>query len=449
MSSITYEQANKLDELEKKLVAKFKRAQKVSRELAEEKQMLFSPITTAIEKLQTNIENASSELVPLHKQEAQEEEEIEPDVDEDRNAFIPAIESTPFRHQVDTPERGTPDVEESHMFGSPVPRSLPTDVILGKNAQKFLPRAKDEKFGIWYDAAQKSYMIGNKRVTFDYDDLIVGDIKYVGTPGLWRLLTYAETPHDSMFTDNDYQNYRHILLYTDSMFRGNDRSSKKPKNSRGNKWNTLVKDIWMNKEGSGLLEFNDKNIEYKYVDNLKELLARLNYIYAQEQAGNNNFHNEKIGLLHFVLGRLESLIDTPKGVEYLIRYVSALPPKILKDEHIGSGLFNSLLKKIPFEMHAPGYNFLGPGTKLDERLERGDKGINKLDEAAKEHDIFYRDHSKTKERHVADKILEDKAWERFKSGDADMNEKFWSAATAVGMNVKRKLGMGITPKLKF
>lgn len=36
-----------------------------------------------------------------------------------------------------------------------------------------------------------------------------------------------------------------------------------------------------------------------------------------------------------------------------------------------------------------GYNFLGPGTKIDdERLERRYKGINKLDEVAKEHDTF-------------------------------------------------------------
>ena len=29
---------------------------------------------------------------------------------------------------------------------------------------------------------------------------------------------------------------------------------------------------------------------------------------------------------------------------------------------------NSLVNKLPFEMHLPGHNFAGPGTKLNKRL---------------------------------------------------------------------------------
>jgi hypothetical protein len=39
------------------------------------------------------------------------------------------------------------------------------------------------------------------------------------------------------------------------------------------------------------------------------------------------------------------------------------------------------------EMHIPGYNFLGPGTQVEARVKRGDRGINALDEAARIHDI--------------------------------------------------------------
>ena len=35
------------------------------------------------------------------------------------------------------------------------------------------------------------------------------------------------------------------------------------------------------------------------------------------------------------------------------------------------------------------YSFAGPGTKLKERLARGDRGINSLDELARSHDIAY------------------------------------------------------------
>ena len=42
--------------------------------------------------------------------------------------------------------------------------------------------------------------------------------------------------------------------------------------------------------------------------------------------------------------------------------------KFAKKE-VGSGSFlNSLANKLPFEMHLPGHNFTGPGTKLNKRL---------------------------------------------------------------------------------
>ena len=34
----------------------------------------------------------------------------------------------------------------------------------------------------------------------------------------------------------------------------------------------------------------------------------------------------------------------------------------------GSGLFNKAVSNLPFELHIPGHNFTGPGTKLDRRL---------------------------------------------------------------------------------
>lgn len=55
----------------------------------------------------------------------------------------------------------------------------------------------------------------------------------------------------------------------------------------------------------------------------------------------------------------------------------------------GINLVGSLQKLNPPELHWPGYQFLGPFTKLDKRLKRGDQGINRLDRIAKAHDIAY------------------------------------------------------------
>jgi len=41
------------------------------------------------------------------------------------------------------------------------------------------------------------------------------------------------------------------------------------------------------------------------------------------------------------------------------------------------------------EWHLPGHNFTGPGTRLEERLERGDEPVNRVDELSLHHDIRY------------------------------------------------------------
>ena len=56
------------------------------------------------------------------------------------------------------------------------------------------------------------------------------------------------------------------------------------------------------------------------------------------------------------------------------------------------------ISKLGVEFHPPGYQYLGPGTKLDKRLKRGDPGKNRLDRIAKQHDIDY-----SKSRNIRDK----------------------------------------------
>lgn len=114
----------------------------------------------------------------------------------------------------------------------------------------------------------------------------------------------------------------------------------------------------------------------------------------------------------------------------------------------GRGILNTLIDKLPIELHLPGYNFCGPGTKLKKRLERGDTGINPLDEACKEHDIYYSQHHNKIERHKADKILAEKAWQRVKSKDAKFGERASAWLVTNAMKVKTKMGMGIKGKLR-
>nr|AUH25524.1 CAP [Spodoptera frugiperda]DAC81444.1 TPA_asm: PLA2X [Spodoptera moth adintovirus 1] len=109
----------------------------------------------------------------------------------------------------------------------------------------------------------------------------------------------------------------------------------------------------------------------------------------------------------------------------------------------GGGLVNNIIENLPFELHLPGYNYCGPGTKLQKRLLRGDRGINKLDEACMHHDIAYANHTDLSHRHKADLQLMNMAKQRLKSKDAGKGEKLSSWLVSKVMKAKLKSGAGV------
>lgn len=112
----------------------------------------------------------------------------------------------------------------------------------------------------------------------------------------------------------------------------------------------------------------------------------------------------------------------------------------------GKGFLNKIINKLPFEAHLPGYQYCGPGTHLEKRLNRNDPGINDLDKACKEHDIAYSNTNNMEERHQADKILGNRAWKRFKSLNSGIRERMDALGVAGIMKTKQKLGMGLKTK---
>lgn len=109
----------------------------------------------------------------------------------------------------------------------------------------------------------------------------------------------------------------------------------------------------------------------------------------------------------------------------------------------GGGLVNNLINSLPFELHLPGYQFCGPGTKLEKRLIRGDKGINGLDEACRVHDIAYSNINDISQRHQADKLLAERAWERVKAKNSGWGEKLSAYLVTNAMKAKVKFGLGM------
>ena len=78
----------------------------------------------------------------------------------------------------------------------------------------------------------------------------------------------------------------------------------------------------------------------------------------------------------------------------------------------GGSLLNKFINNLPVEMHLPGHNFTGPGTKLNKRLnpdltpKKWSKPINRVDKAAYNHDVCYLKNNDTATRNaVCDKNM--------------------------------------------
>ena len=65
-------------------------------------------------------------------------------------------------------------------------------------------------------------------------------------------------------------------------------------------------------------------------------------------------------------------------------------------------------QRFPGEIHLPGHNFTGPGTRLDSRLnddnspKQWSMPVDRVDKAAYHHDSAYAEHSDTANRNIAD-----------------------------------------------
>ena len=131
-----------------------------------------------------------------------------------------------------------------------------------------------------------------------------------------------------------------------------------------------------------------------------------------------------------------------------------------KTSFIGSGFsFNSFVNNLPIELHqfaekgenVPGgsfnnqqkYSFCGPGTKYDQRIREGYKGINELDSMCKLHDKFYNENSDTKDRNISDIALAHRADEIANNPKYDDIQRKDANFISGIMKTKAKFGLGV------
>ena len=119
-------------------------------------------------------------------------------------------------------------------------------------------------------------------------------------------------------------------------------------------------------------------------------------------------------------------------------------------EVAGGSFLNSLVNKLPFEMHLLGHNFTGPGTKLNKRLnpdgtpKEWSMPINRVDNAAYHHDLCYSKHDDTKTRNeVCDKTMLSEL-----SGILNPTLRERIDKSIVGKLIRAKVNFGLSAPIK-
>ena len=106
----------------------------------------------------------------------------------------------------------------------------------------------DKIFGIRYKNGP--WMIGDKQIKIDDDDDIrIDDETYVGTSGLWSLIT-SKTPKN--YTDYDLQRYKELLYETSALHQDYNSRDPYPRASRSVKWKQIFGPIWNEFQMTGM-----------------------------------------------------------------------------------------------------------------------------------------------------------------------------------------------------
>lgn len=177
---------------------------------------------------------------------------------------------------------------------------------LGPIARQYVPAimgqdinsAMDYVYGVIFD--KRGMMLGNKKFDVDKNDnIIINGTKYAGTAGLYELI-FKRIPDDEIYTENDLQKYKSILITT-SAHKRNKSVTGPVKGNKGHKYKYIIAPLFSNKKfGKGIppaMTLNNNKIDYVHWNDPNELVDRLRLLEASRQAGNNAHDNEILSII--------------------------------------------------------------------------------------------------------------------------------------------------------
>ena len=169
----------------------------------------------------------------------------------------------------------------------------------------------DKTFGLY--EKNKRFQIGDKPIIIKDDNIIIEDVEYEGTPGLWDLIMSNEPRN---FTEKDFTNYGELLIQTNTIYQNNNPNQNKPKSSGSYKWSKIISPIWeevKKRKRFKTIEEEETDDEEDYEEftlpstsgtGLKilrsdpnALIDRFDLLFSSKKAGHTGVRNEIVSIL--------------------------------------------------------------------------------------------------------------------------------------------------------
>jgi hypothetical protein len=175
-------------------------------------------------------------------------------------------------------------------------------IKLGPTATEYLrsmasKTLTDKTFGL-HDK-NGTFYIGDSEVKITGDDIIVGESKFDGTPGLWELIT-SKSPDSKIYTTNDLDSYETILLNTNAIV---NPETGKVKSSSSDKYRNIIKPIYDQHLRPKKTQNTGKGISGISLmpSDPNALVEMLGLRWASYKAGNTGVRNEIIDISDVLL----------------------------------------------------------------------------------------------------------------------------------------------------
>lgn len=161
----------------------------------------------------------------------------------------------------------------------------------------------DHHYGIQFNIETDKFTIGNKDITFDKEDMIIMEgnqpVRYKGTPGFYELM-FKKEPRG--YNKHDWANYKDIVKRS-AADRVNYDPMERLSGNGGKKYVKIIKPVnipstaTVKRRGKGLLNLDNKQVEFVPYKNPNTIVNRLQILVASQMAGHTGHNNEIIRII--------------------------------------------------------------------------------------------------------------------------------------------------------